>query len=173
MLSILLIQHSLTPGIADANARSRLPQNLGGNPANETGPIPYLKITGALALRFHAPPPDPVAKPPAGATPPVQTPAELPSPVTVNHPPVIPVAQAADEPTSKPTMSSPLPPDRPAPSSPMVILPDDTRAATRAEDFLPFFQFPGATGNVIVPLSAPRAPVPGALPPSSATYQQR
>ena len=42
-------------------------------------------------------------------------------------------------------------PSKPAPAA---ILPDDTRPVIRAEDFLPYFQ------------------VPGALPPSSATYTQ-
>ncbi|WP_415908155.1 hypothetical protein [Oleiharenicola sp. Vm1] len=60
---------------------------------------------------------------------------------------------------------------------PATILPDDTRPKVRAEDFLPFFQFPGsapANGDVTVVAPVPNA-APGAapLPASSATYRQQ
>jgi hypothetical protein len=57
---------------------------------------------------------------------------------------------------------------------PISILPDDTRREIRAEDVLPFFQFPGAPdgGALAVPFttSSPRGT---AAPPSSATYKQQ
>jgi len=56
---------------------------------------------------------------------------------------------------------------------PVSILPDDTRQEIRAEDVLPFFQFPGApdSGAVAVPFTTtqPRSPSQTA-PASSATY---
>jgi len=174
MLSILLIQHALAPGITEANMRSRLPGNRNGFPATKGDSLPYLRITGALALRFNAPPPPPpdLTTKPAASAPPFPVEAA-------------PVAVA---PSPLPTTTSPAEPAPPAPetapatnpSTPVVvnppseILPDDTRPTTRPEDFLPFFQFPGGSDvNVVVPLTPPPSSIPGQLPPSSATYQQR
>jgi hypothetical protein len=79
------------------------------------------------------------------------------------------VKEPAPAPTPEVSPSAPVN-DKPVPS----ILPDDTHPSTRAEDFLPFFQFPsGKDVTVAVPPSAARAPAPGHLPASSATYQQR
>ena len=64
------------------------------------------------------------------------------------------------KPASEPT-PAPAPTRTPAPAKPTSapIIPDDVRPAVRAEDFLPYFQIPGAA-----------APAP--LPPSTATYTQ-
>jgi hypothetical protein len=63
------------------------------------------------------------------------------------------------------------------PKPPAAILPDDTRPAVRPEDFLPFFQVPGAAKsagevNVIMPANALTTPPAAPLPRSSATYTQ-
>lgn len=151
--------------------RSRLPDNLGDSPSNSAGSRPYLKITGALALRFGAPPPSPdfIAKPVASAPSlTVSSTPESPAPVSTT---------TAPEPSPAARPRDPLA-DQPAPVSenpPPAILPDDTRPATHPEDFLPFFQFPTSNGDVtvVVPATATRPLSPGQLPPSSATYQQR
>ncbi len=177
MLSVLLVQHTLAPGITEANMRSRLPDSNGGTPANDAGSLPYLKLTGALALRFSAspppPPPDLTTKPAASAPPfPVTS---APAATTLSHltpPPVV----TATIPPATPAPSAPTSQTAPAgPNPPPAILPDDTHSSTRPEDFLPFFQFPGSAGDVTVssPATPARPPTPGQLPPSSATYQQR
>jgi hypothetical protein len=53
--------------------------------------------------------------------------------------------------------------------APVPILQDTVRPQVQAEDFLPFFLIPGAAKTVG---SAPPAPQPGQLPPSSATYTE-
>ena len=168
MLSILLVQHALAPGITEANMRSRLPGRMDGNQPVDAGALPYLKITGALALRFNAPPPPPdLTTKPAASAPPFPLPS-TPAASAPDLPPA-PIAAAAKpvEPTTPSTPPAPVI-NNPTPT----ILPDDTRPSTRPEDFLPFFQFPGSTGDVSVPVPPPVAH-PGQLPPSSATYQQR
>lgn len=178
MLSLLLLQHALAPGIIDAHARSRLPTPRG----NESPPsLPYLKVAALTPpLRFNSPPPPPdlTSKPAAGAPPQplASSPTTETAPTAANPLPATlspAVTPATTPPATAATASAPAtPPPPPPPSS---ILPDDTRPATKAEDFLPFFQFPtnGGDVNVVVPASAARAPTPGQLPPSSATYQQR
>ena len=153
--------------------RSRLPTNLGDNPTNNAGSRPYLKITGALALRFSVAQPTPADLP-------VRTAASAPS-LTVSSAPETPSPVAHNPPASdssldvKPrepvtTQSEPV-----TENPPPAILPDDTRPATHPEDFLPYFQFPSSNGDltIIVPATATRPSAPGQLPPSSATYQQR
>jgi hypothetical protein len=172
MLSILLVQHALAPGITEANMRSRLPGNRDGFPATKGDPLPYLRITGALALRFSPappPPPDLTTKPAASAPPfPVETSPAVAAPSTgpVATSPAEPAPKAPDTITTSNHPAAPV-----ASNPPAEILPDDTRPTTRPEDFLPFFQFPNANGAV--PPTPPPPSVPGQLPPSSATYQQR
>lgn len=65
----------------------------------------------------------------------------------------------------------------PAKAPPAAILPDDTRPSVRPEDFLPYFQVPGAAKsanevNVIMPANIFTPPAAAPLPPSSATYTQ-
>ncbi len=61
--------------------------------------------------------------------------------------------------------------------TPPPILPDDTRPKVRAEDFLPFFQFPGSAAagdvTVVVPTTPGGVPAPATQPRSSATYRQQ
>jgi hypothetical protein len=64
---------------------------------------------------------------------------------------------------------------QPAPAAQIAsppILPDEGRPRLHPEDFLPFFQFPGAAGQGAADSSAPVPPAPGRLPPSTASYQQ-
>lgn len=139
---------------------------------------PYLAAISPPGLRFAEalPPPDLSVRPPAGAP---------PSPVAVAEPvvaPVVPPAAARPAPVvSGPPPAAPAGP--PAASVPVPvtttppILPDDTRAKVRPEDFLPFFQFPAnaaqADGvSVVVPATL-TPPAPGTQPPSSATYRQQ
>jgi hypothetical protein len=69
------------------------------------------------------------------------------------------------------------PAPNPAKAPPPAIIPDDARPSVRPEDFLPYFQLPGAGKpgdvNLLVPASALRGDT-GSLPvqPSSATYTQ-
>ena len=59
-------------------------------------------------------------------------------------------------------------PEPPKPA-PVPILQDTVRPQVQAEDFLPFFLIPGSARTTG---SAPTAPEPGKLPPSSATYTE-
>ncbi len=174
MLSILLVQQALAPGICEANTRSRLPGNLGDSLPGRASSRPYLKITGALALRFSAVPPTPDYSPrtPAesASIPPVPAAGAPEAPATVAP---APPSRAPDPASVPPAESAINPPAHPTETPPTAILPDDTRPTVRPEDFLPFFQFPAGDVTVVVPASATRPPSPGQLPPSSATYQQR
>lgn len=139
---------------------------------------PYLLAVGAPALRFAEaiPPPDLSVRPPVGG-PPSPTddhpatgldPAKSDLPVT--PPATTPtVVSAIPDPAAESVKAAPA-------KAPPPILPDDTRPKVRAEDFLPFFQFPAggnANGDVTVVAPVPNAPAPAPLPPSSATYRQQ
>jgi len=69
-------------------------------------------------------------------------------------------------------------PDKPAveKAAPLAILPDELHPQVRPEDFLPFFQIPGAAtgpGDVTLVVPVPRnPPAPPTQPTSSATYTQ-
>ncbi|MBI5690465.1 MAG: hypothetical protein HZC55_10250 [Verrucomicrobia bacterium] len=160
--------HSLPRARPPADVTIRLDRN---------EPLPYLPVQGAPPLRFErpTPPPDLVTHP-AAAAPPIP-------PLTPTESTVAQANAAAVQPTVSPPVESkpaaPAPaktdaqqPARPPPS----ILPDDTRPAVRPEDFLPFFQLPGARRdsggvNVIAPVN-PSSSGSLAVPPSSATYTQ-
>lgn len=143
--------------------------------------LPYLAFVGAPPLRFQKAvlPPEVLTRPAAGAPP---IPPLTPTEVSVAE------ANAA---AARSATAGPLSPEQtaaaakadgkpaPAPAKPVpkAILPDDTRPAVRPEDFLPYFQIPGAGKsanevNVIMPAGAPSAPTAAPLPPSSATYTQ-
>ena len=139
---------------------------------------PYLPATGAPALRFgDAPPPPPLWVRPAAGAPPNVT-VEDPAPDTST-------GAAASRPSEPdPTAVATTPDAVPAPANappvktPPPILPDDTRPKVRAEDFLPFFQFPGSASaagdvSVVVPVTPGGAPAPAPQPRSSATYRQQ
>ncbi len=144
--------------------------------------MPYLAFVGAPALRFQkaTPPPDVVPRPPAGAPPvPPLTPTE--SAVALANAAAAQSAKAGmrppDETRAIDTKPEPKPAPPPGSKPPAAILPDDTRPAVRPEDFLPYFQVPGAAKtagevNVIMPANAFTTPPSAPIPPSSATYTQ-
>lgn len=126
---------------------------------------PYLIATGPPGLRFCAPqaPPEPEFRPVASGPPVPGLSAQETIVATAN---TAAVQSAAGEAMKKleparPMPGATLPSATPKPNPP-AILPDDTRTQTRAEDFLPYFEIPGARS----------AAAPGSLPPSSATYTQ-
>ncbi len=168
VLSLLLIQHALVPTGPDANARTRLPADPNCDPVDSAS-RPYLKVSGSLAMRF-APAPRPI---------PLH--ADKPAAILPVHPTDTAPAESSQESLShetEPVSSSnevPAAPVKPTTNKPTRnILPDDTRPATRPEDFLPFFKFPGSGDvTVVVPASITQPPTPGQMPASSATYQQR
>ena len=163
----------LLPLLAVARAWSRpiLPPQ-----AVESASKPYLGAIGAPPLRFQepAPPPDLVTRPSAGA-PPHPTLKDEPTPVAVaeSHPtlapaPIAPPTTPAADRAATPEGEASAPPRTPLP-----ILRDEVRPATRAEDFLPFFQIPTAQPGDVSSAPAPRTPAgPAPLPASSATYTQ-
>lgn len=135
---------------------------------------PYLTVLGSSPLRIQEaiPQPDLSARPPAGAPP--QPTADAPeSPVAI-----LP-REEAQTPSEQTTQLIPTGTDNPPVPAPeekplkpaRSILPDDTRPRVRAEDFLPFFQPPGANQNPNDVTVAPTPPSPGIQPPSSATYR--
>lgn len=140
--------------------------------------MPYLGAIGAPGLRFREP--ESIAEwvaRPAAVGPPIAglTPVEV-SVAIAN------AAAAHEAPNPAPTLirgivrpKAAAPPVS-ARGTPPAILPDDTRPQVHAEDFLPFFQIPGASGppgevNLVLPLP-PGRPAPSPLPLSSATYSQ-
>lgn len=135
---------------------------------------PYLTVAGAAPLRFEEPssppPPDHMLRPAASAPPQPAAPVAPPEPE--------PTKDSKSNPASTSTTPDAAPPDtaQPTPKEkipPPAILPDDTRPRVRAEDFLPFFQFPGSATNPNDVTLAPTPPAPGRQPPSSATYRQQ
>ena len=135
---------------------------------------PYLAVLGSSPLRIQEamPPPDLSVRPPAGAPPqPAPASAESTTAPPPSADPTAPVATAlASIPSNQengPAASADGKPTKPSRS----ILPDDTRQKVHAEDFLPFFQPPGANPNTSDGPVAP--PAPGVQPPSSATYRQQ
>ena len=131
---------------------------------------PYLAMIGPAPLRFaegeRALPPEPV----------LPTPPPTKQLVGTSDPgQKSPLASSEAKPTTPNTENTELDATlTPSSLKPVTILPDDTRREIRAEDVLPFFQFPGASdnGGVEVPFtsSQPRETPP---PRSSATYQQQ
>ncbi len=160
---------SLLPAVAISG------QSVAPEPSSHSITRPYLAAVGAPALRFGeaVPPPDLSVRPAAGAP---------PQPIEEHGAPLIEPIRGdvtAMPPTSvAPEAISSPEPIRSTPSKPPpAILPDDTRPKVRAEDFLPFFQFPGsasANGDVTVVAPVPSSASTAApLPASSATYRQQ
>jgi hypothetical protein len=166
-----LVLSLLLPALAIEVAPSTAPPT---NRSEETSPFhpkektrPYLQAIGAPPLRFQEaiPPPDLSARPGPGSPPKPSVKAtadiiKLPSLESAGA--ASPAAQAAP---AKSEIATPKTPGSSAESTstPSAILPDDIKHRASPEDFLPFFQFPGAS----VP------PLPGRQPPSSATYKQQ
>lgn len=179
-LSLLLLP-ALTTENQFAATRQRAPVR-SMDELQEMEPVPYLPYSGAPPLRFQklAPPPDLVTHPPAGA-PPRPSAANEVELATVKAAVSITNSSAArdgaDPKSADPKAATPAPEAKPVKPTPAPILPDDTRAPVRPEDFLPFFQLPGAAtqnGDVTLVVPAARgAPAPAPLPPSSATYTQK
>jgi hypothetical protein len=181
-LSLLLVP-VLAPEAAPAMPRQRYAI---GHGLGERGgdSLPYLVLVGTPPLRFQrsTPPPDLVARPASGA-PPVPSLSSTESSVAWAN---LAAARSAaanargedEAPVTEidpPVKNAAAPP--PAKTPPRAILPDETRAKVRPEDFLPFFQVPGNPRqanevNVIMPANALTSPAPGTLPPSTATYTQ-
>lgn len=165
----------LAPTGAAALPRPNSPQAHGTNPANLTN---YLPVLGAPQLRFQPKPimTEPVSKPASETGPTAPTTSSSPTNdfiIPQLYGAADPVKDAAGQ-NSADTPAAAKPPTAPKP--PPAILYDDLRPATRAEDFLPYFQMPGSArsaGDVNLLIPAPRsAPAPAAIPPSSATYTQ-
>jgi len=175
-LSLLLLPAMAPDGV------HALPRSNPQKPASDrrTDPIPYLPVTGAPPLRFQeaAPPPDLVTRPVAAAPPtPALTPTET-SVAQANAEAARSAAISEGPSTATPTAtpSSGPKPFAPATKTPPAILPDNARPAVHPEDFLPYFQIPGAAQSptdvtLLVPASKP-PPAPAPLPPSSAAYRQ-
>lgn len=142
------------------------------------GSAPYLAVVLPPPLRFKEvlPPPD-LANHPAAAAPP--RPGGAREEVAAsNRDSIVPItAEKAPEAVVQPTEpEEPMPAALKAPagemSVPVPILPDDTPRDVRAEDILPYFQYPGALPREAVVVPVPANPATGRpLPPSSATYQ--
>ncbi len=173
----------LLPATATDNAfaLSRIRPPGSGPELHHAGAIPYLSTVGAPPLRFRSPPPIP--------TPSVPLESHLPPPprdasedVTTlpNERPTPSDSSAASNPEINPSTGEPanFQPLLPGPiKEPQPIMRDSLTPTIRAEDFLPFFQIPGAGRasadvTLLVPV-APAAPAaPASIPPSSATYRQ-
>jgi hypothetical protein len=179
-LSLLLLP-VMAPEAAPALPRPRHATWPGDSgPASES--LPYLTVMGAPPLRFQkTPPPPDVSVRPAAAAPPIPS---LSSPeafvaqanaaaarsasAQAREDDVAPVTEVKSDIKEAPV---------PVKAGPPPILPDDTRPSVKPEDFLPFFQLPGASRSageptVIVPAAISVAPAGAPLPPSSATYTQ-
>jgi hypothetical protein len=145
--------------------------------------LPYLRFIGSPPLRFQEarPPPEISARPLLAAE---QSKSGEKSTSTLNptapHSPKV-IAGAALAAGSTATggkstgtaTAAGKPLDRSAkPAGPDPLLPDDAGSNVRPEDFLPFFQFPGARNPEPKTAAVPAPPSPGTLPPSSAIYQE-
>lgn len=132
----------------------------------------YLAMVGPAALSFadtELPlPPEPVMPEPPKAkvdpskNTPANTGADVNSILPADSTGLKPVTATPDQ-SAQPNVDG---------SKPISILPDDTRREIRAEDVLPYFQFPGsADSGTAIPVIINQAPA--AAPPSSATYRQQ
>jgi len=132
----------------------------------------YLAMIGPAPLRFtegeRALPPEPVIPTPAPKQPVNLTASGQKSPLDSSGHAAYPATPSTENTDLNVTLT-------PSSQKPVTILPDDTRKEIRAEDVLPFFQFPGApeSGAVAVPFSASQPRETTAAPRSSATYQQQ
>lgn len=184
--SLRLILACLLPAVASSGPA------VAPEPTRPARSRPYLTTLGAPQLRFAQaiPPPDltvhRTAAPPLPPTDEIGQANTAAAAAAFGSIDTLPGIQAEHTPDSAPpppelgslpeSVHAPDSPAAPKPP-PISILPDDTRQKVRAEDFLPFFQFPGSGPgrselSVIVPVP-PTPPAPGTQPPSSATYRQQ
>ena len=139
--------------------------------------LPYLRYIGPPPLRFEQarPPPEISARPPPGPAPKTSekttsTLNRAPDPVKALVAAPVAAAEHAGKAEAISAGKSSARPDV-IPAGPAPLLPDEAGAKVRPEDFLPFFQFPGAHNPESKTGTVPAPPSPGVLPPSSATYQ--
>lgn len=169
----------LLPALATEIAETSVPQARGamectGLPAGTGGSSSYLPLVGAPALRFleAIPPPDVVARPPAGGPP--RTGAQWNADV-VRKPALVPSLEAPTTPAPVAQKRDVILPEKPTvrtldDNRPAAILPDDSAPKVKPEDFLPFFEFPGVgkqgDGSAAAGSASP-------APRSSATYKEQ
>ena len=160
---------SLVPGVAISASSSVAPET------SPSASRPYLAAIGSPALRFGELPPPPDLRPAAGAPPVPKEEVSLQEPESPPPAASMPTPPESAEPTTNVAIAPVATKTQPA-RIPPPILPDDTRSKVRAEDFLPYFQFPANGANGDVTVIAPVAPAAGSvspIPPSSATYRQQ
>jgi hypothetical protein len=168
-LSLLL--PAFASKVSTQNSMSPL---LDTNPHYPPNTHPYLHVVMPAALRFEdaEPPPDLVARPPAGAPPKphekdnAKPDVVLPKPAATAAPAPAPVPAKANE-VPAPVTAAPA---TPAVQTPPPILPDDVPTQVRPEDFLPYFQYPGSARRGRG--DAPPPPASPPLPVSTATYTE-
>jgi hypothetical protein len=139
---------------------------------------PYLLSIGPLQLRFQdaAPPPEMPARPPSGSAAKAQsletaTASTGSQDVSLRRP--APTAEQAAAAEARREESHPATPASPPAPPILPIPPDDASRKVHPEDFLPYFQFPGADTQTS-DSSAPSAQAaPKTIPPSTATYQEQ
>jgi hypothetical protein len=182
--ALALVLTALTPSVSALNspqrsavispAKSTAEYNPGAG--HYRGPHTYLAMLGPAPLRFAEGQP-PLPPEPALPTPPKpKEPAIAPTPTSESA--KVPVAATAD-PATTPAATTPENAEStgsPTPSTlkPVSILPDDTKHEIRAEDVLPFFQFPGSPeGSAMAVPFTTSQPRGTTAPPSSATYKQQ
>jgi hypothetical protein len=177
----LLLLPALVPKSVSGVSRSR--PNAGAVVdlrGTEPALLPYLAAVGPPPLRFQTqpPPPDLTGRPAAGA-PPIpakaltENPGETPKPRYAEAEPASATAPDESKAVAANDKVAPAPSPNKAPTP--SIIPDDMRPSVRPEDFLPYFQIPGAKPgdpSLLVPVPVRGAPAPAPLPPSSATYTQ-
>jgi hypothetical protein len=175
----------MLPALTLEVAQTTAPQAFGNGyplpPPSADGSRPYLAFVGPPPLRFQEeiPPPETVSHPDTGAAakPVAKTEADT-TRMPVLDVPMDPMQMVSASPgktdvgaVSKPSAKAAATTGTPS------VLPDDATPKVRPEDFLPFFQFPGAGTHGADAPAAPAAPptpaTPGTLPPSTATYQQQ
>jgi hypothetical protein len=162
-LSILL--PALASKVSTQTTSSPNPLGEGYPAGTAGGSRPYLAAIGPPSLRFEdvLPPPDLATCRPAGAPP------KLPEKEKAADKDVIlpKPTRAASVAAAKASPAVPAPASAAAPTPPG-ILPDDAPAQVRPEDFLPYFQYPGAAPRGRSAEAPPSPP----LPVSTATYTQ-
>jgi len=163
-LLLALLVPPLSTGVSQPGAQGEAPPYSGESSRS------YLSVVGPPPLRFQdaevAPQCDLSTRPPAGAPP---LPPEKHADAAARQDVVVNPG-GSDTAKKAPRVE----PEAPSKAGPAAILPDDGDPRVRPEDFLPFFQFPGARPGQADP-SMPQplnAPAPGQIPPSSATYHE-
>lgn len=139
---------------------------------------PYLLSIGPPQLRFQdaAPPPEAPAQPAPVSIPKAQSIDAAANntgsqDVSLRRPP--PTAEQAAAAQAGREQNHPTAPAAPSGPPIQAIPPDDASPKVRPEDFLPYFQFPGADTQTS-DSSAPSAQAaPRTIPPSTATYQEQ